>query len=280
MVVADSSISFVDGTNGILEYRGYDIRVLAEHSTFRRSRLPAVERSPADGPGTGGDEAAVARLSLHAARDHRRAAQHASQRRPDGRHAHDGVDAGALRPGVGGQHAASAPAQGLPPAGAAGRACWRPTSASARGEEPVKPRMDLDHAANFLWMLTGEEPDPLAAKALDQYLLLLAEHELNASTFTARVIASTGSDLHSAITGCDGRAQGPGARRGGSGGDGAVPGDRHARQRGAVVPRAWRARAAASWASGIASTRCATRAAPLMKNVDGDGGGDRRTAVV
>ena len=78
-----------------------------------------------------------------------------------------------------------------------------------RGEEPVKPRMDLDHAANFLWMLTGEEPDEQAAKALDQYLLLLAEHELNASTFTARVIASTGSDLHSAITGALGALKGP-----------------------------------------------------------------------
>jgi citrate synthase len=78
-----------------------------------------------------------------------------------------------------------------------------------RDEEPVKPRMDLDHAANFLWMLTGEDPEPLAAKALDQYLLLLAEHELNASTFTARVIASTGSELHSAITGALGALKGP-----------------------------------------------------------------------
>jgi citrate synthase len=78
-----------------------------------------------------------------------------------------------------------------------------------RGEEPVKPRMDLDHAANFLWMLTGEDPDPLAAKALDQYLLLLAEHELNASTFSARVTASTESDLHSAITSAIGTLKGP-----------------------------------------------------------------------
>jgi len=78
-----------------------------------------------------------------------------------------------------------------------------------KGEEPVKPRMDLDHAANFLWMLTGEDPDPLAARALDQYLLLLAEHEFNASTFTARVTASTGSDLHSAITSALGTLKGP-----------------------------------------------------------------------
>jgi citrate synthase len=78
-----------------------------------------------------------------------------------------------------------------------------------QGEEPIKPRMDLDHAANFLWMLTGDDPDPLAAKALDQYLLLLAEHELNASTFSARVTASTESDLHSAITSAIGTLKGP-----------------------------------------------------------------------
>ena len=105
--------------------------------------------------------------------------------------------------------------------------------------------MDLDHAANFLWMLTGDDPDPLAAKALDQYLLLLAEHELNASTFTARVIASTGSDLHSAITGAMGALEGPGARRGRAGGDGAVPGDRHGGERRSRGSRACRARAAA-----------------------------------
>jgi citrate synthase len=58
-------------------------------------------------------------------------------------------------------------------------------------------------------MLTGEDPEPLSARALDQYLILLAEHELNASTFTARVIASTGSELHSAITGALGALKGP-----------------------------------------------------------------------
>ena len=88
MVVADSSISFVDGANGILEYRGYDIRVLAETQHIRGSGLPAVERPPADRAGTGRDEAAVACVPFHAARDHRRAAQHAAQRRPDGCHAH------------------------------------------------------------------------------------------------------------------------------------------------------------------------------------------------
>jgi citrate synthase len=69
--------------------------------------------------------------------------------------------------------------------------------------------MDVDHAYNFLRMLTGDEPDLQAVKALDQYLLLLAEHEMNASTFTARVTASTESDLHSAITSALGTLKGP-----------------------------------------------------------------------
>lgn len=77
------------------------------------------------------------------------------------------------------------------------------------GKEPVAPRPDLNHAANFLYMLNGEEPDPLSAKALNAYYVLLAEHGYNASTFTARVIASTLSDMHSAICGAIGALKGP-----------------------------------------------------------------------
>ena len=135
------------------------------------------------------------------------------------------------------------------------------------GEEPMKPRTDLDHAANFLWMLTGEEPDPLAAKALDQYLLLLAEHELNASTFTARVIASTGSDLHSAITGAMGTLKGPSARRGRAGSDGAVPGDRHAGQRRALVREPKAGPPVMGIGHRVYKVRD-PRAAPLMKNLE------------
>ena len=69
-----------------------------------------------------------------------------------------------------------------------------------RGQEPVDPRPDLDHAANYLYMLTGREPDPVKVDALNKYLVLLADHSMNSSTFTARVVASTWSDLYSAIT--------------------------------------------------------------------------------
>lgn len=69
-----------------------------------------------------------------------------------------------------------------------------------QGLEPVDPDPSLDHAANFLYMLHGERATDLQARAFDTYLVLLAEHSLNASTFTARITASTGSDLYAAIT--------------------------------------------------------------------------------
>lgn len=78
-----------------------------------------------------------------------------------------------------------------------------------QGQEPVAPRSDLSHAANFLYMLTGQEPDALRQKALDTYFVLLAEHGYNASTFTARVIASTLSDMYSAVCGAIGALRGP-----------------------------------------------------------------------
>ena len=78
-----------------------------------------------------------------------------------------------------------------------------------RGQEPVTPGAGLSHAANFLYMLTGERPNPAATKAFDASLTLYAEHELNASTFTTRTIVSTQSDMHSAVAGGVGALKGP-----------------------------------------------------------------------
>ena len=79
-----------------------------------------------------------------------------------------------------------------------------------RKEKPViAADKSLSHAANFLWMLNGEKPSDTATKALDVALILHADHELNASTFAARVIAATLSDMHSAVTGAIGALKGP-----------------------------------------------------------------------
>jgi citrate synthase len=78
-----------------------------------------------------------------------------------------------------------------------------------KGKEVVAPDTSLSHAGNFLWMLTGEKPSETATRAFDVALILHADHELNASTFAARVIAATLSDIHSAITGAIGALKGP-----------------------------------------------------------------------
>ncbi len=77
------------------------------------------------------------------------------------------------------------------------------------GKEPLAPRTDLPHAANFLYMLHGTEPDAAAARALDTYWVTVIDHGMNASTFAGRVIASTRSDMVSAVTGSIGALKGP-----------------------------------------------------------------------
>jgi len=78
-----------------------------------------------------------------------------------------------------------------------------------RGEEPIAPNAKLGIAANYLFMLNGSEPHPELVRGLDVYLTTVADHGLNASTFTARVITSTGSDFVSAVTGAVGALKGP-----------------------------------------------------------------------
>src|SRR5204862_7438937 len=78
----------------------------------------------------------------------------------------------------------------------------------AKGQKPVPARPDLSHAANFLYMLRGTEAAPDQVRALDVSLILYAEHEFNASTFTARVVCSTESDLHSSVVAAIGALKG------------------------------------------------------------------------
>ncbi|HEY2505126.1 MAG TPA: citrate/2-methylcitrate synthase [Streptosporangiaceae bacterium] len=79
----------------------------------------------------------------------------------------------------------------------------------AQGLEPVQPRADLGYAANYLYMITGEEPDDRARYAVERYLMLTIDHGFNNSTFTARVIASSGPDLGAVVTGALAALSGP-----------------------------------------------------------------------
>jgi len=84
-------------------------------------------------------------------------------------------------------------------------AYWR----MLNGQKPIEPRPDLGHAANYLYMLTGEDPHPDAVRGMETYLNTVVDHGMNASTFTARVIVSTQSDMYSAIVGAIGALKGP-----------------------------------------------------------------------
>ncbi|HLY30452.1 MAG TPA: citrate synthase/methylcitrate synthase [Ktedonobacterales bacterium] len=203
VVVASTQISHVFGEEGRLVYRGYDIGQLAGKATYEevchllwqghlptRSELDALNQTMR-AQRTLPDDGATLRLLPKNA---------------------DPMDA--LRTGV---SAVSAMLRisGTPTYEQAIALTARfPTIVAAfhrirKGLEPLAPRADLGHASNYLYMLTGEVPPENHVKSLDTYLILLADHGMNASTFTARVIASTESDLGSCLTGAIGALKGP-----------------------------------------------------------------------
>lgn len=208
VVVAESEISYVDGQEGRLVYRGYSIEELAEGSTFEettkllldgelltREGLQAFARSLAA-------ERALDGRTLDTVRGFPAAAEPMSVLRT-------GVSAlGLVDPDRGddGPEATRRKAIRL--------IAQLPTLVAAfhrarQGSDPVAPREDLGHAANFLYMLSGKEPDPNDARVMDVCLILHAEHGMNASTFAARVTAATLSDIHSAVTSAVGTLKGP-----------------------------------------------------------------------
>ncbi len=208
VIAAPTAICDLDGINGRLAYCGYDIEDLAAHATFEEvvyllwnGELPTREQLAAH-------EAALA-----AARAIPEQVVAALRLYP-----HPAVSMAALRAAVAQLGLYDPEAEDIR-APALRRIAVRLTAQMAtivaayqrvQWDQPVlPPRRDLGHAANFLFMLTGQEPDPADARALDVTLILYAEHELNASTFAARVAASTLSDVYSAVTAGVGTIKGP-----------------------------------------------------------------------
>jgi citrate synthase len=197
IVAATTTLSEVDGERGVLIIAGYPVEELAPRATFEETtwllwhgRLPSAR------------ELAAFRAELAAERG--LAPATLSLLRECARAQIDGMDA--LRIGAGTISLTSDDPRAVVarfPAIVA--AFWR----LSRGEEPIAPRRDLGHAANFLYMLTGSEPDEERIRGLETYLNTVVDHGLNASTFTARVITSTGSDLVSAVVGAIGALKGP-----------------------------------------------------------------------
>ena len=197
IIAATTHLSLVDGERGELVIGGYRVDDLAEHATFEETTWLLWHGE----------------LPTRAALDGFRAALASRRAIPSGALALlrecaarkvDGMDA--LRIAAGALSLDSDEAEAivarLPTIVAA---YWR----LQRGEQLIAPRSDLGHAANFLYMLTGETADPERVRGLETYLNTVVDHGLNASTFTARVITSTGSDLVSAIVGALGALKGP-----------------------------------------------------------------------
>ncbi len=208
IVAANSGICWIDGEAGVLSYRGIDIHELAEHSTFEETTyllwngiLPnelelreftsqlALARSldqriidmlrsfPREATPMEVLRTAVSALSFYDA-DEKDNSHDANVRKAYNLTAQIAMIVAVY-------------------------------DRMRKGLEIVAPDRTLSHAANFLWMLNGVKPSETASRTLDIALVLHADHELNASTFAARVIAATLSDIHSAITGAIGALKGP-----------------------------------------------------------------------
>jgi citrate synthase len=208
IVATTSSICYIDGDAGVLSYRGIDIHELAANSNFEETtyllwngRLPTSE------------ELSAFSAELAAARTLPPAVVNLLKSVPS-----SATPMEVLRTAVSllslydpdekdSSHAANL------------RKAFRLTAQISmivaifdrirKEKDVVEADSGLSHAGNFLWMLNGEKPSVTATRAFDIALILHADHELNASTFAARVIAATLSDMHSAITGAIGALKGP-----------------------------------------------------------------------
>jgi citrate synthase len=207
VVAATSAICYLDGERGVLAYCGYDIHDLASRATFEEvcyllwhRRLPSRA------------EVGDVSSALAAARPLPEPILRLMRALPPS----DGMDALRTLASALGHYDRDASdnspqanyrkATRLTAQMASLVATW---GRLAAGGGPVQPDPALGHAANFLYMLTGERPSALAARAFDIALVLHADHELNASTFAGRVAAATLTDIHSAIVAAIGTLKGP-----------------------------------------------------------------------
>lgn len=205
---AKSSVCYLDGKVGKLQYRGYPLDALAEHCTYEEvaylllfGKLP--NRTELD---AFSQELINSRTVKFRVIDMLKIL-------PESGHPMDAlaVAVGALSMFYPGDHVSD---KSFRRASAIRLIAKIPTIVAAwhrirRGDEPIKPRRDLSHAANFLYMLEGREPDALMTKVFDVCLVLHAEHQMNASTFTARVTGSTLADPYAVISAAIGALAGP-----------------------------------------------------------------------
>jgi citrate synthase len=208
VVAAETTISMVDGAQGVLVYGGYPIEDLAENATFEevchllwygelpdREQLTALRRRFADALPVPEGALQVVRLvapGSHPMASLRTAVSALSAFDPEAEQTSlEAADSKAVR----------LTAQAISLTAAIQRI--------RQGQEPVPPRADLSLAANLLYMIRGVVPDAIEERIIDAALTLHAEHGMNASTFAARVTAGTLADMHSAVTSGIGALKGP-----------------------------------------------------------------------
>jgi len=197
VVAATTRLSHVDGERGELVIAGYPVGELAEHATFEETTWLLWH-----GDLPSGAQLEAFRSELAAARGLSAATQALLRECAEaGLHPMDALRAAAGTISLRSDDPVSIVAC-MPTIVAT---YWR----LQRGQEPILPPHDLGHAASFLFLLSGNVPDPERVRGLETYLNTVVDHGLNASTFTARVITSTGSDLVSAVVGAIGALKGP-----------------------------------------------------------------------
>ncbi len=203
VLVAESSLSHIDGDAGKLIYRGYDIEDLAHNASYEevlyllweghlpdREELDAFMESMVSERPVGEETLETLRLLAET----------------------DETPMAALRSAVSTLSAHEPESDAAPTDHAATQRKGRRITAKIptilanydrfrRGDDAIEPRTDLTHAGNFLYMLTGEEPGDIAEETMDMALILHADHGMNASTFTTIVISSTRADVYAALTG-------------------------------------------------------------------------------
>ncbi|MEY4745621.1 MAG: hypothetical protein RLZZ213_256 [Cyanobacteriota bacterium] len=208
MPATQSSICDIDGQRGVLTYRGYPVDQLASSSSFLETaylliwgELPTTEQLQEFE-----QEVQMHRRVSFRIRDMMKCF-------PSGGHPMDALQSSAASLGLFYSRRALDNPEYI--VSAVVRLIAKiPTMVAAfqlirKGQDPIQPRDDLAYAANFLYMLTEREPDPLAARIFDACLILHAEHSLNASTFSARVTASTLTDPYAVVASAVGTLAGP-----------------------------------------------------------------------
>jgi citrate synthase len=203
-----SAICDIDGLQGLLTYRGYTVGDLVAQSSFLETAYLLIWGEL--------PTAAELRAFEHEVQMHRRVSfriRDMMKSFPSQGHPMDALQASAASLGLFYSRRALDNPEYI--VGAVVRLLAKiPTMVAAfqlirKGQDPIQPRDDLPYAANFLYMLTEREPDPMAARIFDACLILHAEHSLNASTFSARVTASTLTDPYAVVASAVGTLAGP-----------------------------------------------------------------------